>query len=467
MSVVKVCKHLILMVFFVLNCFISLSQQNLYDTDLLPPSFHRERRELLREKLPHRSTVILFSNPVRNRSNDVDYTYSQDPDFYYLTGLTEPNSALIIFSEPVKVFNVETNEVIFVQKRDKKDEMWNGVRLGVKGVEEKLGFQTVFVNRKYLEMEEFLRETEYFFVKYPTDINTEIGNKSSLNRYVKQTLLWTDNGGRASNSSQLTSFLAAMREIKTSEELVLLKKAITITCKGIEEAIKQVKPGMTEYQAQAIAEYHFRYSGSEYQGYGSICGSGNNTIILHYIDNRKTMEDGDLLLMDIGAEYHGYTADVTRTIPVNGRFTKEQKIIYDLVLKAQLAGIQNVKKGQDFNAAHKVCKSIIDQGLRDLHITDRKGGYARYFMHGTSHFLGLEVHDAGLYGKLRPGTVITVEPGIYIPEGSPCDSKWWGIGVRIEDDVLVTEADAEVLSGHLAKTTLEIEKLMSLENDGK
>jgi len=463
MSIEGLLRASMLIFFFYTFSTIAVAQQNIYDSDLLPSSFHKERRDVLRSKLPEKSAVVIFSNPIRNRSNDVDYMFSQDPDLYYLSGLMEPNSVLIILSDSAKFLNVSSNEFLFIQARDIKRELWDGPRIGVEGAQKILGIKTTFENKKHKDFYDVLSRQEHLYIKFPTDIDPDAGSSTSLNRMVRQTKSWINEWGMSTGRGKLSLWLADMREVKTEEELLLMRKAIDITCEGLEHAIRETKPGMTEYQAQAVAEYHYRYQGSEYQGYGSICGSGPNTCTLHYVDNRRPMEDGDLLLMDIGAEYHGYTADVTRTIPVNGKFSKEQKAIYDIVLEAQEAGIQQVRSGVKFSATHKVCQEIIGKGLVRLGIIDKPSEYRKYFMHGTSHYLGLEVHDSGLQGKLRPGNVITVEPGIYIKEASPCDPKWWGIGIRIEDDVLVTEGDPEVLSGSLTKTVKGIEDLMRSE----
>lgn len=460
MSVSKRIIPLLLIAFLFAGSYSLFGQQNFYDTDLLPASFHKDRRSALREKLPPSSMVVVFSNPIRNRSNDVDFRFSQDPDLYYLTGLTEPDAALVIFSEPRDVFGVNTKELLFIREKDRSRELWDGKRVGVEIAPEMLGIRDVFVNRKFIELKKEVSGISNFYVKYPTDIDTDIGNKSSLNRMVKAMKDWLAEERESDGSGRLSSFMAELREVKTEEEIVLLQKAVDITNKGLEMAIRNLEPGMTEYQVQAIAEFEFRMQGSECQGYGSICGSGPNTSILHYTDNRRVMNEGELILMDIGAEYHGYTADITRTVPVSGKFTEEQRIIYDLVLKAQLAGIEKVRAGERFRAAHETCAGIIGEGLRDLGIISDKSEYMKYFMHGTSHYLGLEVHDTGTYGTLRPGNVLTVEPGIYIPDGSPCKEKWWGIGIRIEDDVLVTPDGPFVMSGKLPKDPGELEKLM-------
>jgi len=433
-------------------------QQNQFDTDLLSPSFHQDRRDTLRKLLPENSCAILLSNPLRNRSNDVDFQYSQDPDFYYLTGLVEPNSLVIIFKSPVDIDGTKTNELIFVQERDPESEKWNGIRLGIPGVK-KLGFETVMLNRDF-ENFSFPRNIDRILVKFPTDIR-ETGRKPGINWLVSKLKSKIEALEKEAEILPLIKILASLREIKKPEELLLLQKAVDISMEGLKEAIRAIEPGMKEYQAQSIVEFYFQYRGAEYPGYGSIAGSGLNSCILHYTTNRKTLREGDMIVMDMGAEYHGYTADITRSVPVNGKFTAEQKQIYDLVLKAQLDGIQKSRPGNSFYDPHKAAMDIITGGLLELGIIRETSEARRYFNHGTSHYLGLEVHDPGTYGQLKPGMVITVEPGVYIPENSPCDKKWWNIGIRIEDDILITEGEPVVMSGALPKSWQEIEKIMA------
>jgi Xaa-Pro aminopeptidase len=217
---------------------------------------------------------------------------------------------------------------------------------------------------------------------------------------------------------------------------------------------------MTEYQAQALVEFVFMKNGARGPGFPSIVGAGENSCILHYITNRKPLESHDLMVVDIGAEYHGYTADVTRTMPVNGKYSPEQRKIYELVQKAQQAGVEVCKPGVGFREPHKVATEIISKGLVDLGIIKEAQEVRKYFMHGTSHYLGLDVHDPGTYELLEENMVITVEPGIYIAENSDCDPKWWNIGVRIEDDILITATGYENLSTCVPRNISEIEKLM-------
>jgi len=293
------------------------------------------------------------------------------------------------------------------------------------------------------------------------DIRDETGNTGDLYDLVKT---FQKNTERESpDVAGLELMMASLREIKLQQELVLLRKAITMTCEAQIELMKALEPGMTEYQSEAIVEFFFKVRGAEDVGFPSILGSGENSCILHYTTNRKHLDNPELLVSDIGAEYHGYTADVTRTIPIKGVFSPEQKAIYNIVLEAQEAGIAKCLKGKPFMAPHKAAVEVIQNRLLELGIIKETSEYRKYFMHGTSHYLGLDVHDAGLYDVLKVNSVITVEPGIYIAEGSDCDPKWWNIGVRIEDDILITESEPENLSSLAPRTVEEIEAVMKQE----
>ena len=262
------------------------------------------------------------------------------------------------------------------------------------------------------------------------------------------------------NSSKLEEIMNTLREIKTKEELVLLRKAVEISAVGQLEVMKAMHPNMSEMEIQGVHEFVYKKYGAEYEGYPSIVGGGNNGCILHYIENNKPKVGNDLVLMDLGAEYHGYTADVTRTIPANGKFSKEQKQIYDIVYNAQEAGIKASVVGATFQSPGQAANEVVAKGLMELGIIDSPEEARKYFPHGTSHYLGLDVHDKGTYQPFKENTVITVEPGIYIPEGSDCDKKWWGIAVRIEDDILITEDGPVNLSGMAPRTTEAIEAVM-------
>ena len=438
----------------------NLSKKDLgiFDTDLLPPSFHKERRQKLRELMPDSSVAIFFSSPIRNRSNDVDYEYHQDPNFYYLTGLKEPHSVVIIHKHPVEINGKKTDEIIFVQPRDSKQELWQGKRLGVAGVKEFLGFDNVLPNTEFFSTDCKIDGVNYTLFLVDENDTRDTKSKSDLYDLKQHFLTQTV---RQKGSPQLARYMAQLREIKTEEELALMKKAIDITCKAQRQLMMQLTPEMAEYKTEALVEFHFKNEGAEHAGFPSIHGSGGNSCILHYTSNRRMFEENDLLVSDIGAEYHGYTADVTRTLPVNGKFSKEQAIIYNLVLKAQSVGIDSCLAGNSFWIAGQVANNVISEGLIKLGIIQNPTEVRKYFPHGTSHYLGLDVHDAGTYGRLTPGQVITVEPGIYIPANSDCDPKWWNIGVRIEDDILITETKPINLSKCVPRTIVEIEEMMN------
>jgi Xaa-Pro aminopeptidase len=269
-------------------------------------------------------------------------------------------------------------------------------------------------------------------------------------------------GGRPDGTT-LRAVLDELRTIKTDEEMAALRKAIDITAEAHREVMRQVRPGWTEYQIEALVEYTFKRLGAEYPGFPSIVGSGENSVILHYETNRRTTEDGDVIVIDIGAEYHGYTADVTRTIPVNGTYSPEERAIYALVYRAQQAGIEATLAGSALGAPHQAAARVLAEGMAELGLIESASdqrGLRRFFMHGTSHYLGLDVHDVGTGGSLESGTVITVEPGLYIPESEDVDPRWWNIGVRIEDDVLVTDGDPIILSAGAPRSPDDVEKLM-------
>ncbi len=429
------------------------------DKDVLPSEFHQNRRDALRALLPPNSAAILFSNPLRNRSNDVDYAYHQDPDFYYLTGYMEPDAMVVIYKEEQTIGALVTNEILFVQERNPDREIWTGQRLGAEGASSRLKLKTVYNNSEFKYAELNLDKLQYLLITWPKDPNASQGEKCDLLKLTEELKKKISAAQIKVSKNDLKILTAQLREEKLPAEMELLRKAINITAKGFLEMIKNVKPGMKEYQVQANGEYVFKTLGAEDQGYGAICGGGHNGCVLHYTFNRKELTADDMILVDMGAEYHGYTADVTRTFPVDGHFSEQERAVYQLVYDAQEAGFKACQPGNSFRSPHEAAFEVISKGLKKLGITKDENETKKYFMHGTSHYLGLDVHDPGTFGPLKPNSVITVEPGIYIPEGSPCDKKWWNIGVRIEDDVLITNNGYEVLSGHLARSIADIEHL--------
>lgn len=434
-----------------------------YPNDYLSPEFHAGRRAAFKEKMPAKSVGIFFASQVRLRNDDVDYQYAQNKNFYYFTGLEEPNSLLLLFKEPTTIMGKTGTEFIFVQNRDPQREMWNGKILGVDGVTNRYKFNNVFLNKDFTynifnikDYDSILTafRSEDIFQTYPRtrdELSRMAGVVDSLIKQYKKPIA----------ARTTTQILTALRGIKQPEEIKILEKAAAISVEGHNEVIKAVKPGMTEYQAQAIMEYSFKKNGSEYPGYPSINGAAENACVLHYVTNLKLMKEGDLLLSDCAAEYHGYTADVTRTVPVNGKFSPEQKIIYELVLAAQDSAIAVCKPGMPYSGSDATARRVINRGLIELGIAANETEARKYFPHGTSHHLGLDVHDLGIRGNqpFEPGMYLTVEPGIYIPPGSKCDPKWWSIGVRIEDDILITKEGNRNLSAGAPRTVAEIEKL--------
>ena len=408
------------------------------------------------------NVAVVFAHPERNRSNDVYYEYHQNPNLYYLTGYREPHSMVIIFKEPQRFKGDKITELLVVQPRDKGNEVWNGKRLGIEGAMDFLEFENVLLNKEFADTEfDFSKISNFLYLTPENDMRDNTNNRGDLASLVRHFERKIEKHKNNTDPRRLRTLMADLREVKLPEELALMRKAIDITCVAQEELMKALEPEMHEYECEAMIEYVFKREGAEHPGFPSILGGGENSCTLHYVTNRKHLHDGDVLVADIGAEYHGYTADVTRTMPVNGKFSPEQKEIYNLVLIAQRAGIQACKPGNRFWAANEAARGEIGRGLQKLGIIKYRSEVDKYFMHGTSHYLGLDVHDAGNHGDLVAGNVITVEPGIYIPEGSDCDPKWWNIGVRIEDDILITRTGYENLSDCVPKTIPMVEALMA------
>tara|TARA_R110001583_G_scaffold69300_1_gene196560 strand:- start:126 stop:1571 length:1446 start_codon:yes stop_codon:yes gene_type:complete len=454
------------------------SQNNELPQDYLTKEFHKNRREAFRNKLPNNSVAIFFANAVRNRSNDVEYIYHQDPNFYYLTGNKEPNAMLIVFKEDQEIGGNVLNEVLFVQETDENKEIWLGKRLGINGAKDDLGFRVAFNGNEFKSYKiDFSKFDKILFKNFENDVRDsedeadlfdliKIFKEKVSYGFIKSNYPSTDKISTETekkiDTEMLSGIMATLREVKTKEEVVLLKKAVEISAIGQIEIMKAMHPTMSEIEVQGVHEYVYKKYGAEYEGYPSIVGAGGNGCILHYIKNNKVeIGDGKLVLMDLGAEYHGYTADVTRTIPANGKFTKEQKLIYDLVYEAQEAGISTYRIGANMIASNIIAIEIINEGLFKLGIIPSKNSRHNYLPHGTSHHIGLDVHDPGNSRKFKENMVVTMEPGIYIPEGSDCDEKWWGIAVRIEDDILVTKNGPVNLSARAPRTSEAIEQMMA------
>lgn len=444
-------------------------------SDFLSKDWHKERRAKLREKLPANSVAVFFANAVRNRSNDVDYVYHQDPDFFYLSGYKEPDAVLLIFKDKQAANNgTQYDEIIFVQPRSEQAEMWTGRRLGDKGTREKLGLEQAFNNKEFKKYNvDFNKFDQILFTDFENDVRDNPRDSSDLYSLIEQFKVKVNYPSKDKmalnpepvknnlNTRALYNIMGSLRGIKTTEELTMIRKAVSISCMGQREVMKAIKPGMSEREIQGIHEFVFKKYQAEDLGYPSIVGAGHNGCILHYIDNYKpNITNKELILMDLGAEYRGYTADITRTIPVNGKFSPEQKQIYELVLAAQEEAMKVTKAGATFQELTFATQRVINKGLKDLGIIQSEDEKHRYYPHGCCHHIGLDVHDNGQYDRLRENMVITIEPGIYIPENANCDKKWWSIAVRIEDDYLITKDGYEHLSISAPRKVEEVEALM-------
>lgn len=427
----------------------------------------KKRREIFLNKM--NGGVAVFVNPDESvRSNDTNYKYRPNTDFYYLTGFTEPNSVAVFLPN-----HPEHKFILFVRPRDPERETWDGRRAGVEGVVKNFGADIAFsIDELETKLPEYLKNMEnlyYTIGTYPEFDQKVINMLVGLRKRVRK-------GDYAPTSIIETGVIThKMRSIKSAEEIELMKKANEISQDAHIEVMKQVKVGMYEYEVEAIIENTFRKNGANGPSYNSIVGTGVNATILHYVENDCELKDGDLLLIDAGAEYKYYSGDITRAIPVNGKFSKAQKELYEIVLEAELEAIKIAKVGTNFHAVHDRAVQVLTEGLVKLGFLKgavdeliKEEKYRTFYMHNTSHWLGMDVHDAGTYyvngesRKLEAGMILTIEPGLYIQEGvQGVPEEYIGIGIRIEDDVLITETGNEVLSQRVPKTVEDIEKMMA------
>jgi Xaa-Pro aminopeptidase len=431
---------------------------------------YRQRREQLMAKIGN-GAAIFGSAPMAVMHNDVEYTYRQDSDFYYLTGFNEPHAVAVIAPH-----HPEHKFIIFVQPKEREKEIWTGYRVGVDAAKTEYGADAAYL---ISELDEQLPQ----YLAPADKIYYHMGRDEQLNHKVIQhwQRLLQSYGKRGTGPIAIEDpflTLHPLRMIKSPAELDLMREAARIAAIAHNHARKFAKPGVNEYEIAAEIEYIFRKNGAMGVAYPSIVATGANACVLHYIENNSELKDGDLLLIDAGCAVGYYNSDVTRTFPVNGKFTSEQKIIYELVLDAQMASIEQVKPGTTWKDFHHTSVQIITEGLVNLELLTgdidtliEEGKYKNFYMHGTGHWLGLDVHDAGIYMngaeswyQFQPGNIITVEPGIYISpdiepaEGQPAiDNCWKGIGIRIEDDVLITASGNEVLTAAIPKFVEEIE----------
>ncbi len=427
--------------------------------------YARRRRQLM-QMMGDDSIVLLPAAPQQYRNRDTEHLYRQDSDFHYLTGLDEPEAVMVLIPG-----RRQGQYILFLRERDPAMEAWNGPRVGIDGAVERLGADDAF---PIGDIDDILpgllegRERVFY----------TMGNRPEFDQRLMGWLNQVRGKARAGIHAP-TEFVALehqlhdMRLFKSRAELTLMRKAARVSADAHVRAMRACQPGMFEYELEAEYLYEFRRKDCV-PSYPPIVGGGANGCVLHYVDNNDELRDGDLVLVDAGAEYGCYAADITRTFPVNGRFSPAQRALYEVVLAAQYAAIEAVRPGNHWNHPHSAAVKALTEGMVALGLLKgrvasliKEQSYRRFYMHRTGHWLGMDVHDVGDYkigGEwrlLEPGMALTIEPGLYIPPGSKgVAKKWWGIGIRIEDDVVVTKDGHEVLTSRVPKEPDEIEALM-------
>jgi len=432
----------------------------------MPPMIKSQLEEFIRRMVPQ-SVAIIPGAREATRSNDTNYRFRQDSDFFYLTGFEEPDAIAVIKPS-------DTNKyVLFVRPRDPEREIWDGRRAGVEGAVSEFGAHAAFPIAEFnSKLREILIDTDTLYYRLGVNrdlddsIVREIAAMRGVNRkpiHPPQTIV------------DPASIIHEMRVVKGPEELEIMQTAADIAAEAHVEAMKAVRPGMKEYQVEALIEQVFRQRGAAGPAYTSIVGGGPNATVLHYINNNAELRDGDLVLIDAGAEYKGYASDITRTFPINGRYSKAQREIYDLVLKAQMSCVEMVRPGVTHDQLKQHSIEVLTEGMVELGLLKgdpeeliKEKKHEQFYMHGLGHMIGIDVHDVGKYyfgqesRPLEPGVVMTVEPGLYIsPNTKDIPEHYLGIGVRIEDDVLCTNNGPRVLTNKVPKQAEEIEELMA------
>ena len=411
------------------------------------------------------------------RSYDTEFKFHQDPDFYYLTGFPEPDAIAVIAPS-----NKKNPYTLFVRPRDPKMETWYGRREGVDGAMKNYGADKALPIEKFeSELAKLVNGHEKLYYRFGVDnrLDGQILQYLSAQRFRRLKTAYPPH-----TIIDPITLIHEMRLHKTPDEIKLMQKSADIAADAHILAMKKTRPGMNESQIESLMEAYMRDRGAAGVAYNSIVGGGENACILHYVENNATLKDGDLLLIDAGAQFKGYASDITRTFPVNGRFTKPQREVYDIVLDTEIKCLEATRTGTTIKERQKLSIELLTEGMKELGLLKgktkdliRKEAYEKYYMHGVGHYLGLDVHDAGRYftdhaaKDSRPfaaGMVLTVEPGIYVPpDAKDAPAKYRGIGVRIEDDVLVTESGNVNLTAKVPKHAEEIEELMAKSNGRK
>ncbi|WP_334108480.1 Xaa-Pro aminopeptidase [Methylobacillus sp.] len=426
----------------------------------------KARRQALMEKIGQGVAVIpTAAEAVRNR--DSHYPYRFDSYFYYLTGFDEPEAVLVLLA------GESPKSILFCRDKDMEREIWDGFRHGPAGALEAFGFDEAYsIDELDQRIGEYLANQPQLLFALGADPAWD----QRLGGWLKQLASQARSGIAAPAAIvDVRRLLDEMRLIKSPLELDVMRRAAAITVDAHKRAMRAARPGMMEYEVEAEILHEFYRRGSRAPAYTSIVAGGGNACVLHYITNQARLQDGDLLLIDAGCELEGYAADITRTFPVNGKFSAAQKDVYELVLAAQAAAIAQVKPGQHWNAPHEAALNVLAQGLIDFGLCEgsldavlESGDYRRFYMHRTGHWLGLDVHDAGEYKQadgnwrlLQPGMVLTVEPGCYIRPADNVPEHFWNIGIRIEDNAVVTAEGNEITTAAAPKTVREIEEWMA------
>jgi Xaa-Pro aminopeptidase len=426
---------------------------------------HIRRRKALAASMKN-GVAIIPTSAERMRNRDSDYPYRFDSYFYYLTGFVEPDAVLVLIA------GAKTKSILFCREKNPERELWDGVRCGPVAARKAYGFDEAWPIESLDEkLPQLLTDQKAVWFSAGMDAAWD----ARVIGWVNQVRGLTRTGVSAPGDIRdVRSLIDDMRLVKDSHEIGVMRRAAQISAGAHRRAMRATRPGRMEFEIEAELLHEFRRNGSQFPAYTSIVAGGANACILHYRENDAKLSGGDLLLIDAGCELDGYASDITRTFPVNGRFTTEQREIYELVLAAQAAAIRAVKPGNSWQAPHDAAVRVLVRGFVKLGLCKgsvseviASGDYRRFYMHRTGHWLGLDVHDAGEYKdgkawkKLRPGMVLTVEPGCYIRPAKNVPKKYWNIGVRIEDDVVVTRAGCEVITAAAPKTVAEIEALMA------
>jgi len=427
---------------------------------------YSERRDKLGSMLPKNSAVVIAGASTQYRNADSSHAFRQDSNFWYLTGFNEAESTLVLLINEKN--NVQS--IAFVPEKDELKEIWDGYRAGPEGAMKDYGFDLAFNNTEIDQrLPDLLAGHNQVF--YP------VGKSQTLDADIIEWIKSAKSKDRHSSAIDIadaSSKVGNQRLIKDEDEIKIMQKACQISAEAHVEAMKFVKPGMTEQEMEAFYQYEFSKRGGRFSAYTPIVAGGENACVLHYVENSKPLKDGELLLVDAGCEFELYASDITRTYPINGKFTAPQLAIYEVVLEAQLKSIEAISTNNNVMDAQIISEKVITQGLIDLGILQGSmeelhaaGAFKDFYMHKIGHWLGIDVHDAGDYMedgdymKFKPGMVTTVEPGIYISSSSDVEDKWKGIGIRIEDDILVTAEGNENLTAFVPSDPKEIEALMA------